>query len=174
MDRRGSTVEQRLLSSLTSLTAHWNSLELQKRVADACGVQLDAAAIRAVYTLGMHGGAAYPSALADELQLSRPSTSKLLARLSALDLVARRPDATDGRASRALLTARGQDAFDRLVVAGEQMVQRSLADWSTSDAALLAELLMRFVGGLTSESAVEAVGHLPETEPTSAADSPPE
>lgn len=172
MDRRSSRPEQQLLSSLTSLTAHWNSLDLQKRVADACGVKLDPAAIRAVYTLGMHGGAASPSALADELQLSRPSTSKLLARLTGLELIERQRDAIDGRASRVLLTQRGRGAFDRLVLAGDQMVQRALADWSREDAVLLAELLTRFVGGLTSDDALPAVERAPEKTQNTAAETP--
>ena len=137
-----------MLLSLTRLTAHWTSLEYQRRVSQACGVALDAAAVRAVYVLGIRGGSARPSVLAEELNLSRPSTSKLLARLGDAGLVERTRDADDGRSSRIALGERGRTAFSLLFDAGVEMIAEATADWDPADARALSELLPRFVAGL--------------------------
>ncbi|WP_427870844.1 MarR family winged helix-turn-helix transcriptional regulator [Leucobacter luti] len=137
-----------MLLSLTRLTAHWTSLDYQRRVSDACGVTLDTAAVRAVYVLGIRGGSARPSVLAEELNLSRPSTSKLLARLSDAGLVERTRDEDDGRSTRIALGERGRAAFERLFDAGVVMIAQATADWDPADARALSELLPRFVAGL--------------------------
>ena len=137
-----------ILLSLTRLTARWNSLEYQRRVTEESGVTLDPAAVRAVYLLGLNGGSARPSALATDLELSRPSTSKLLARLETAGLVERSPADGDGRATTVSLRAAGHEAFERLFAAGIGMVGEATADWEPTDSARLAELLPRFVEGL--------------------------
>lgn len=123
----------------------------------ACGVSLDPAAMRAVYTLGLHGGSSRPSEMADSLQLTRPSTSKLIARLGDAGLVRSAPDPSDGRSSIVALTASGQEVFDRLSTAGEQMILHSLSAWPATDTAQLAALVGRFVDGLVSEQALAAI-----------------
>lgn len=141
-----------LLASLTRLMSRWSSSQVQERVASGVGVTLDPTEIRAIYTLGLRGGTARPSALADELHLSRPTMSKLIARLMADDLVARSADPDDGRATTVSFTARGAHAYDRLVSAGHEMVRHALADWPEADAAAFGRLLQRFVDGLLADS----------------------
>jgi len=141
-----------LLSSLTRLMSRWSSSTVQARIASGVGVALDPTEIRAVYTLGLHGGAARPSVLADELNVTRPTMSKLVARLIADDLVTRGAHPGDGRAATVAFTPRGRDAYHRLVTAGHDMVDHVLADWSPAEIDAFGALLHRFVEGLLTES----------------------
>lgn len=113
---------------------------------------LDDAMVRAIYVLGLRGGAARPSTLAAELRMTRPTTSKLLARLRADGLLDRRDDPTDGRATQVELTPLGTGVFTRLVDAGHDMVLRALGGWSERDVEQLTGLLSRFVDGLMVEA----------------------
>lgn len=113
---------------------------------------LDDAMVRAIYVLGLRGGAARPSALAAELRMTRPTTSKLLARLRADGMLDRRDDPTDGRATQVELTPLGTGVFTRLVDAGHDMVLRALGGWSERDVEQLTGLLSRFVDGLMVEA----------------------
>ena len=134
-----------LLGSLTRLMSRWSSLEFQRRITAECGVRLDPVAVRALYVLGVEGGAARPSTIADELHLSRPSTSKLLARMGDAGLIERARDTADGRSASISLSASGRDTYRRLVDAGIDIVGSATADWDPADTRRLAELLSRFV-----------------------------
>lgn len=144
--------EQALLGALTQLMARWTSAELQLRFAAQHGVVLDDTKVRAIYVLGMRGGTARPSALAAELRLTRPTTSKLLARLRTDGLIDKHGDPSDGRASQVELTEIGTQVYVRLVDAGHAMVLRALDGWPDDDVDALAALLTRFIGGLIVEA----------------------
>lgn len=141
------------LSALTGLMSQWSSLELQRRITADCGVALDAVGVRAVFTLGLQGGAARPSRLADDLHLTRPSTSKLIARLADAEFVERTPDPDDRRAALVALTPAGRLAFDRLFAAGVEMLAEATRDWSADDVDALARTLARFTGDLLTRAA---------------------
>lgn len=113
---------------------------------------LDDAKVRAIYVLGLRGGAARPSELAAELRMTRPTTSKLLARLRADGLLDKRADPADGRATQVELTGLGASVFTQLVDAGHDMVRRALGGWSDTDIEALSSLLSRFVDGLMDEA----------------------
>lgn len=132
------------LRALTSLMSQWSSLDLQRRIAATCGVQLDPAAVRALYVLGIAGVAVRPSMIADELHLSRPSTSKVIARLAAAELIDRTSDPDDGRGSHILLTPAGERTYGVLVDAGIRMIADSTARWDPADVRTFSELLTRF------------------------------
>lgn len=137
-----------LLSELTRLMSRWSSLEFQRRITAESGIALDPVAVRAVYLLGVAGGTTRPSTLADELHLSRPSTSKLIARMAEAGLLERRRGTADRRSATIALTASGEDAYRRLFSAGVEMVDSATADWDPADVLALRALLHRFVGGL--------------------------
>ncbi|MBW9095432.1 winged helix-turn-helix transcriptional regulator [Microbacterium jejuense] len=141
-----------LLSSLTRLMSRWSSSSVQERIAAGVGVALDPTEIRAVYTLGLHGGTARPGSLADELNITRPTMSKLVARLIADDLVTRGAHPDDGRGATVAFTPRGRDAYRRLVAAGHDMVDHVLAEWTPAEVEAFGGLLHRFVEGLLTES----------------------
>ncbi|QIM16054.1 hypothetical protein G7067_05890 [Leucobacter insecticola] len=67
-----ATQHEPLLISLTGLMSRWSSFDFQRRITAGCGVTLDPVAVNALYALGLLGGTARPSALADGLHLSRP------------------------------------------------------------------------------------------------------
>lgn len=148
MAHAGSDPRTTMLLSLTRLTAHWNSLEYQRSVTRESGVELDSTAVRAVYLLGISGGSIRPSELASELNLSRPSTSKLLARLEAAGLVERVRDEGDGRATAVTLRPGGEEAFTHLFAAGIEKITAATSGWDARDTERLADLLPRFITGL--------------------------
>ncbi|MCD2443660.1 MarR family transcriptional regulator [Agromyces sp. SYSU K20354] len=150
----GEALEGGLLASLTHLISRWSSSDLQRRVAHGVGIELDATEVRAIYTLGLRGGSARPSELADELHLTRPTASKLLARLVADGLVEKSDDPRDGRASVVALSATGARAYGELARAGREMIAHALADWDAREAEAFGALLRRFVQGLIAESAM--------------------
>ena len=154
MDGVDADPRARLLTSLTGLMSRWSSRDFQTRISAACGVPLDATAVRAVYTLGLRGGSARPSEIADEVHLSRPSASKLIARLRDAGLIERDRDESDGRAGIVALTPAGRQAFDRLFDAGVQMIGHAIAQWTDDETTTFASLIEEFVGSLVTERTV--------------------
>lgn len=139
-----------LLGALTTLVSRWTSHEFQREVAVASTINLDPTAIRALHLLGRAGGTATPSQIATELHLSRPSTSKLLARLSAAELLDRAPQAGDRRSALITLTPRGRAAYQGLHDAGLAMIATATRGWAAADRAALVRLLPRFLTSLTT------------------------
>ncbi|MCC2031131.1 MarR family winged helix-turn-helix transcriptional regulator [Microbacterium allomyrinae] len=152
-----SPLHAELLTSLTDLMSRWSSSEVQTAIAGGVGVRLDPIEVRAVYTLGLHGGRVRPSELADALHLTRPTTSKLIARLVADGLVLRTEAPGDGRGTTVAFTPAGEEAFRRLAAAGHEMVGQVLAQWTTGEAEMFGELLRRFVDGLLTASPVPRI-----------------
>ena len=150
MTDRGYDADVALLTSLTKLILRWSSLDCQREVTSGVGLDLDDRAVSAVYALGLLGEARV-STIADELHLSRPTASKLVARLERAGLIQRTSDELDARAHRVTLTNLGRDAFGRLVEAGVQLVRSATTGWPNADHQRLAELLESFVDQLVDE-----------------------
>lgn len=138
-----------VLSALTRLMSRWTSLDYQRRITAGSGIDRDTATVRALYSLGVKGGTARPSAIADELHLTRPSTSKLIARMAAAGLVERTPDPSDRRSALVALTDAGAATYDRLFGAGIDLITDATTGWSAEELRQFTELLTRFVGGAT-------------------------
>lgn len=92
-----------------------------------------------------------PSQIAADMHLSRPSTSKLLTRLSDAGLLQRSPGAKDRRSVTIDLTALGAATFDQLFATGLAMISASTQSWSAAERRSLAALLPRFVDGLLAD-----------------------
>lgn len=147
--RRPSTRETgEVLLALTRLISHWSSQEMQRSVVGASGITLDPVAVRALYLLGIAQGETTPSKLADDLHLSRPSASKLIARLESVDLLARNATTHDRRSVSIGLSPRGQEIFEKLFGAGVAMITAATLDWDPEDLRTFTALLPRFVSGL--------------------------
>lgn len=144
-----------VLGGLTRLMSRWSSLDYQRRITAGSGIDRDPATVRALYSLGVKGGTSRPSAIADELHLTRPSTSKLIARMAAAGLVERAADPSDRRSALVTLTVAGAATYDRLFGAGLDLVAAATTGWSADDVRQFSELLTRFVGGATSPHAPE-------------------
>lgn len=116
-----------LLRAAISLVTSWNSVAVQGRIARAVGITIAEADVRALYQLGLLGGAVQPSTLADDLQISRPTMSKVLTRLHAEGLIERSQLDHDRRATAVGLTEKGEEAYTRLAEAGATMVRHATA-----------------------------------------------
>lgn len=136
------------LLALTRLVSHWTAHEFQQRVARASDVRLDPTAVRALYVLGREGGTSTPSVIAEETHLSRPSTSKLLARLRDSGMLQRTTSEQDRRSVHVALTPLGQETFDELFGAGISMITAATANWDPVDRDALNRLLPRFISDL--------------------------
>lgn len=146
----GSGVSGEILIALTRLVSHWTSQDFQRSVIASRHLDLDPTAVRALYTVGGQGGTATPSAVAEAVHLSRPSTSKLLARLTAAGLIERSASAQDRRSVSVSLTELGQTTFDDLFGAGITMIDRATHDWDPADREALQRLLPRFLSNLST------------------------
>ena len=143
-------IETQVLSTIVALVTAWTSVAAQGRIATQVGITIPETDIRALYTLGRHGCALRPAMLADELQISRPTMSKMISRLKAEGLVARSElplDASshDGRGALVTLTPTGLTAYDALVDAGKLMVAAALEGTAQADALVVAKVMQRLV-----------------------------
>lgn len=132
--------------ALVRVVAEWSQSDLQRHVAEAVDVELDPTALRALYLLGMNGGAMGSGDLARHSSMSRPTTSKLVARMAAQGVV---DPVRSGRTVEVQLTAAGTRAYDRLVAAGHGMVGDALTGWTAQEVATFRHQLTRFVAGLS-------------------------
>lgn len=132
--------------ALVRVVSGWSESDLQARVAESAGVALDPTAIRALYLLGMSGGAMGFGDLAQRAAMSRPTTSKLVARMAVQGVV---DPVRSGRTVEVRLTESGTRAYERLVAAGHRMVDDALDGWSPDEAARFQRQLTRFVTALS-------------------------
>lgn len=152
-------LHENLLSSMTGLISRWSSLELQRRITAECGITLDPVAVAALYTLGLSGGTSRPSVLADTLHLSRPSTSKLIARMHDADLLTRTADPGDRRAISVTLTPLGQQIFRLLIDAGVSMVADATRAWHPDEVGTLSRLMQRFLADIDADFAAKRLSN---------------
>ena len=152
-------LHENLLSSMTGLISRWSSLELQRRITAECGITLDPVAVAALYTLGLSGGTSRPSALADTLHLSRPSTSKLIARMHDAELLTRTADPGDRRAISVTLTPLGQQIFRLLIDAGVSMVADATRAWHPDEVSTLSRLMQRFLTDIDADFAAKRLSN---------------
>ena len=87
-----------LLDALVSLVASWSSPVVQGEIATRMGLSINEADVRTLHTIGRFGSLR-PAQLAAELYLTRPTTSKSLARLAGAGLIERRSATDDARAA---------------------------------------------------------------------------
>jgi DNA-binding MarR family transcriptional regulator len=89
-------------------------------------------------------------ALADLVHADPSTVSRHVATLVEQGLVQRVADASDGRASRLVVTAAGHAALDALRREREALLERATAGWSESDLATLTALFSRLLDDLSS------------------------
>ncbi|WP_288871286.1 MarR family winged helix-turn-helix transcriptional regulator [uncultured Microbacterium sp.] len=132
--------------ALVRVVSEWTESDLQTHVAESVGVALDPTAIRAVYLVGLNGGAMGSTELAEHGSMTRPTTSKLVSRLAAQGVVER---IRSGRTVEVRLTEAGRQVYDRLVDAGHRMVDAALQGWAPSEVTQFSAQLARFVTALS-------------------------
>ncbi|MCK8475862.1 MarR family winged helix-turn-helix transcriptional regulator [Microbacterium aurugineum] len=148
--------------ALVRVVAEWTRSDLQLKVAAKIDETLDAAETRALYLVGMNGGALGFGQLAERAALSNPTTSKLISRMSAQGLVDR---VRSGRTVEVRLTDAGADTYARLVAAGQQMVDGALSGWAPDEITQFQAHLSRFVAALPRATLAAASPTTPEPIP---------
>ena len=84
------------------------------------------------------------SDLASVLHCDLSTVSRQVQAAERAGLVERRPDPSDGRASRVYLTAGGRDALERLRAVQRAEILSAIAEWSPDDQQRFADLMRRF------------------------------
>ncbi len=148
MDKRPVNLEGDLLASLVALITAWSSHHTQGRIAAEVGVVIHEADVRALYTLGRLGGEARPMRLAAAIEVTRPTMSKMLARLVEAGLIERSLSEGDARGALISLSSAGAAAYDRLVESGLRMVNAALADVTPMQVAGLSHVIDKLVDTL--------------------------
>lgn len=140
--------------ALVNVVSAWSESDVQAQVAESVGVALDPTAIRAVYLLGLHGGALGFGALAEHASMSRPTTSKLVARMAAQGVV---DPIRTGRTVEVRLAPAGEQAYARLVDAGHCLVADALAGWDADEISAFQHQLTRFVVALAGTPSAPSI-----------------
>lgn len=143
----GDALAGDVLAATLDLLVSWTSLGVQRGIAAGVGVDIGESDIRTLYTLGRNGGTGRPAQIAEILSLSRPTTSKSLARLQSAGLVERRAVAGDARSTDIVLTASGERAYRRLADAGVEMVRAALGGVDAGAAEIVIEFMRALVSG---------------------------
>jgi DNA-binding MarR family transcriptional regulator len=84
------------------------------------------------------------SDLADVLHIDLSTVSRQVQAAERAGLVERRPDSSDGRASRVYLTSAGRHALERVRAVQRAEILAAIADWSPEEQQIFAELMNRF------------------------------
>jgi DNA-binding MarR family transcriptional regulator len=106
-------------------------------------------------------GAVRQSELADVVHADPSTVSRHVGLLVERGLVRREADASDGRASRLVVTAAGRSELEHLRAEREAYLRQVTADWTPSDLATFTELFERLLDGIAAT--------LPTETPTSPA-----
>jgi DNA-binding MarR family transcriptional regulator len=116
---------------------------VHQRLHAAAGVRLD----RSSYWLASWLADAESlrlSELAEVLHVDLSTVSRQVQAAQRAGLVERRPDSSDGRASRVSLTAAGRHALERLRAVQRAEILAAIEDWAPEEQQTFAELMDRF------------------------------
>lgn len=115
-------------------------IRLARRMRKHSGVGLTPSQLSALSTLARHGALRVGDLAARE-QIGKSSVTRLVARLEALGLVARHPDATDARSWRVELTRAGRELLATSSEQADAYLVRQLAALPEADQRRLVEAL---------------------------------
>jgi len=135
---------QIVAGSITQIRAH-------ERLLSAAGVRLDRAGSALLYRLHAYGDSLRVTDLAELLGVDAPTVTRKIQQLEREQLVSRRPDPDDGRATRITLTRAGRRAIEKVLEARREWYERLVAEWSDHDLDTFASLLVRFSSNLVSD-----------------------
>lgn len=139
--------------ALVNVVSAWSESDVQTQVAESVGVALDPTAIRAVYLLGLHGGAGVRCPRRARLDVAPDHVE------------ARRPHGRAGRGrpdphrphGRVRLAPAGEQAYARLVDAGHRLVADALAGWDADEISAFRHQLTRFVFALAGTPSAPSI-----------------
>ena len=135
-------------SALHSLARRLKQARLHEFVLKQAGVDIDQAGLAILYALHAEKVSLRVTDLADRLGIDAPAVTRKAQRLERLGLVSRARDVEDARASRLRLSAEGEQAICRFLLARHQWLTTLLADWPPEERADFARLICRFAGDI--------------------------
>ena len=120
------------------------------------GETLDPSAIAALHALRCEDIAPRLSDLAGRIGVDASTASRLVQALEGAALVERTADPDDGRASRIVLTADGDERLREFMHRRHELLARAMDGWTKADVTTFAALLDRFADGITADDSIEA------------------
>ena len=135
-------------SALHMLARRLKQARLHDFVLKQAGVDIDQAGLAILYVLHAEKGSLRVTDLAERLGIDAPAVTRKAQRLERLGLVSRTRCVDDARVCRLRLSADGQEAISRFLVARHQWLITLLADWSPEDQRDFARLISRFASDI--------------------------
>src|SRR4051794_7389916 len=137
----------RVIAGIRAVIGTAKSPRAHQRMVSETGVHVERAGVVALAVLADRGSVRL-SELAAALQVDISTASRQVRKLEDAGLVARTPDANDGRASLLALTEHGRDSQRRLREHWHGRMAGALDDFTAAEQAALADLVERFAAGL--------------------------
>ena len=126
-------------------------VRVHERLLAVAGVRLDRAGSALLYKLHLYGESLRVTDLADLLGVDAPTVTRKIQQLEREQLVSRRPDPDDRRATRIMVTEAGRHALERLLEARREWYDRLLDGWDEAELAAFASLLGKFSSALAHD-----------------------
>ncbi|WP_434287915.1 MarR family winged helix-turn-helix transcriptional regulator [Celeribacter sp. SCSIO 80788] len=137
-----------LHGAVLDIVAVMNRPQQDARMVEAAGVPLDRALFPLLVLVERFGPLPLGE-LADRVGRDHTTISRQAAKLEQLGLIQRQPGAKDGRVREAVITPAGKAMTDRIDAAREQIMRRTLSDWSEEDVEVLVRLVRRYADAMT-------------------------
>lgn len=147
MDAPLSTRLGELHRALLDVVGVMNGPQRDVAILDEAGVALDEVLFPLLVLIDRLGPVG-TVALADRVGRDYTTVSRQLDRLTRLDLIERRPGASDRRVREAIVTPAGKAMNDAIDTARERLMRTAFASWSRGDVDALTELMRRFADAL--------------------------
>lgn len=143
-------------SALSAIVAASNSTTLRQLVLTGSGFPLaDDMPAFLVFNQLIYRGAARPTDIADAIDMSRSSISRIVSRMEEAGLIIRAPDPIDDRALIVALTPSGREVAERAVQVSNSIFSSVVDDWRQDEVALLEKLVIKLAQSMDTAS-----GHL--------------
>lgn len=155
-DDEDAKVLARIEDAMVTIRRRQTRRALARQFANHDGQELGAAGQAALFDVvdaveagELEGRAVTVTDVAAALDVAQPRASKLVAAAVDAGLVRREADQRDGRRALLLRTAAGRELSEHVHRTRRARFARATADWSPAERATFAQLLGRFVAGLT-------------------------
>ena len=135
-------------SALHTLARRLKQARLHDFVLKQAGLDIDQAGLAILYALHAEKGSLRVTDLAERLGIDAPAVTRKAQRLERLGLVSRARCVDDARVCRLRLSAEGQEAISRFLLARHQWLVTLLADWPPEDQRDFARLIGRFASDI--------------------------
>ncbi|MDP9100880.1 MAG: MarR family transcriptional regulator [Actinomycetota bacterium] len=145
-----------LAKALNDLYRLSGSARFHERTVAATGVSVSRSGLRFL-SLVNDAGPVSATRLAEGLDLSQPTASRVLQQLEADGLVSRHASTSDGRVSHYLATRKGRRALERVHAYHVSQLEAALDDLDSGSRSALAHAVTELVGRLHREDASQAL-----------------